>query len=401
MPYTKDGKKYDRITEVVSGLECEAIAYINETEPINRAQKSNTSSLQGTLAHNKIAKNELGLLSKPYKRLLLELDTKDRHLLNKLVKNHRSQKKIESLKDYNRSHTPTKYERMNAFIEAAYMNYISFLADYPHEVILVEEKRWWDKRRIAGTIDLIMKTSMNGYLKTMTLHPELGPKEYFIPDHKHPDAVPHQVVTLLDWKTSKLKQEGHRVQLSGYHFMWEELGELDRFRKKGWKINSESWSVLLGERTYPKSSRAQQDWRPYQLLKYSVESSDFLLALRIRENPRPLTVNAKSGKDGLKPRCMVCSDIMYCPDNALTPSVPDWETFIPLEPFSLGELALMTSRGGTAKSRVGQLVNKKINRMFNTLQKEIEDNGNEEIMKLSEQMQNVNLFPTLVEDTEE
>jgi hypothetical protein len=397
----KDGNKYDRITEVVSGLECEAIPYINATQPANRAQKSNTASLQGTLTHNKIAKNEMGLLSKQYKRLVLELDAKDKQLLNRIVKNHRSQKKIETLKDYKREKTPTKYERMNEFIEAAYMNYLSFLADYPHEVVLVEEKRWWDKKKIAGTIDLVMKTNMIGYLKTMTLHPEIGPREYFITDHKHPDAKQHQVITLLDWKTSKLKQEGHRVQLSAYHCMWEDLGELDRFRKKGWVINSEAWSVLLGERIYPKSTKAQQDWTSYQLLKYSVNSEDFLVALRIRENPRPLTVNVKSGKDGLKPRCMVCSDIMYCPDNMLTPSDPSWDTFIPLEPFSLGELALMTTRTGSAKSKVGQLINRKINRLFHTLQEDVEDNSSEEVSRLSNEMENTNLFPTLVEDIDE
>lgn len=393
MPYIKDDKKYDRITEVVSGFDCEATVYINQKLPVNRPRKQNTSSIQGTLLHNRIAKNELAMQKNPYKVLNLELDGGDTKLLNKLLSDHRIQKSIQQhkrFKDMEPELLKTKYETMNNYINDMFITYASFVADYPHDPIYVEEKRFWDRKMIAGTIDIIMEIPLMGYVQELTLHPEIGKRWYFLEDRNHPNAKLFKTATPLDWKSSRAKQKGHKIQLSAYHFMWEDLGEFDRLRKQGYVINAEAWSILLGKRT--RIPKHEQDPKPYQLHRYTCDSTDFLKCLEIRESPRPITVNIE-GSVGLKPKCMVCSDIMYCPDNVLLPAFPDSNSFMPLVSFSESDLKIMQLATKKMQSAPGIILKHKIDQISELFERHDRIMKDEALKKISEYANKTGMLP--------
>jgi len=403
MPYIKDGIKYDRMTEVCSAWDCEAVSYINKTQPINRTKKINISSLQGTLTHNKIANNEMTFLPIAYKELHLELDDQDKILLAKLIGDHRKQKKIEQgnpqfFGTYTPDEKATRYERMNSAITEFFLNYASFVADYPHKPLFIEEKKFWEKEKIAGTVDLIFETEMRGYVATLNLHPELGPHKYFVADSQNVNSRIFKVATFLDWKTSSQKQTGHRIQMSGYHRMWEDLGLLDELRKRGYVINSEGWSVLLGHRS--RIPKYEHDPKPYQLFKYSCDSTDFLWCNGVRKNPRPITLDHK-GKEGLKPKCMVCGDIMYCPDNLLTPSYPRFDNFAPLVDFNLLELGMLMPQAQEMKSERAQILKAKIDIMIAELMEQKNNLTDKEFLKYVESTEFHQLLPEVeVDETE-
>jgi hypothetical protein len=260
MPYKEDGKDYTRITEAVGYGDCKRLAFNDKYLDPQRPKRFSLVAVSGTLTHQRIAQFELAKMERPYKQETLSLEEYEKKQFARLYRQH---KKI-------KAQTPekvTQYQEVLTKVGKTYSNFLVFNSDYEHEPLYVEEKRFSDNLRLAGTIDLIMVHTLCGRLVEEELHEGLGKRRYFRED---PNGELHKVATLLDWKTSKSKQKGHQTQMTGYHLMWEIEGWLDGIRGLGIEVNLESWSVLLGE--YKPSKRTIAFFGgappPYQLYKY-------------------------------------------------------------------------------------------------------------------------------------
>lgn len=344
MPYIKDGKTYTRMTEFVGYGECEALAYNDKHLGINRPRKGNIVTLPGTITHHKIAENEMKMISPDMPPLVLELEPGEREQFIKMQQNHRKQKKIQKANvdgrynDMDYEAMMTKYEILLQDIMVFYGHYEQFVIHHPHKPLFVEQQQFWERKLLAGTLDLVAVFKLKGIIVDMVLHEDVGSRKYFVENENHPDAEEMEVATITDWKTSKSKQKGHPDQLSGYHFMWEDLGEFDKIRKRGYPVNSQSWSVLVGKpKRYP---RNHPEGQLYQLYKYDTDSSFFLIHQVIRDNPRPITSDL-DGNVGLKGRCMFCSEAISCPENFILPHNFRADEIIPLVPFRLVELTTL------------------------------------------------------------
>lgn len=376
MPYIKDGKKYSRMTELLGYSECEALAWIEETYGMDRPKRGTLAAITGTVSHHKFAEYEMKQLEKPYKQLKLNLNPDERIMLRQLLLNRKKQTQIQNNSKERFHHVPsqhqiTQYELFNQDINNAYANFLAFCADHPHKTIYVEEKRFWDTFQVAGTVDLIASFKIKGVLREKEV-PFAEPavrRTYFFEEPLNPVAKEYEVATILDWKTSKVKQAGHLHQLSGYHFMWEGLGEFEKLRNAGYVINNEAYSVLLGERKKI-SQREQKLFNgnppPYQFIKYPTDYTHFLLSLGVKKDPRPLTAGI-DGKTGLKGKCMICSDVYYCPDNINIPVVSNKETYIPLMPFNLKEVSHMKMLLTGIVGKTFDPIKKKVERMYDEL----------------------------------
>lgn len=371
MPYFENGIRYTRITELTSYIECEALAHIDKTKPINRPVKGNVVTLPGTLCHHKIAEHEMDKMSVPYKKIEMEFNAQEKFLFQEILMDHKEQKEIQKLNPSRFGDMPpdqlrTKYEIMLKDIDSFYDNYLVFDRDNPHVPVYIEEKRFYDPLQIAGTVDLIAKFNLIGRVEKLDLHPyfsgfnnivhhsdprsgeewdeemfvpNVGEKEYFVPD---PDGEKIEVTTLLDWKSSKAKQKGHPLQLSAYHLKWELLGDMDKMRNNGHIINSQCYSVLLGNRKkIPKYVLKQGLPTEYQFFQYEVDSTAFLECLEIRKSPRPIAMDI-DGNVGIKGRCVFCGQLAYCPDNKIIPSVRNVQSLIPLTEFDLRDTTALT-----------------------------------------------------------
>lgn len=337
MPYDKNGIIYTRITEASSYVECEALAWIDQQYPVFRPRKANAVTLAGTIMHHKIAEDEMKKMVKAYKKIPFELDHQERGLFQGLITDHQKQKQIQKtnsrFKHMSEPELMTKYEKVMENVRIFFGNYQQFCIDNPHTPVFIEEQRFYEPLKIAGTVDLLAKFKLRGYLRTVNLHPKfnVGAKRYFFED---PNGEEMEVTTILDWKSSKTKQKGHTTQLSAYHLMWELTGDLDRLRQRKHIINAQVFSVLFGVREkIPKYVLAQGLPTMYQFLKYDVDTTLFLVCLEIRESPRPITNNLK-GKDGIKGRCTFCASVMYCPDNKVIPNSYRSDAIISLTNFT-------------------------------------------------------------------
>lgn len=337
MPYEKDGNKFNRVTEIAGYVECEALAWIDQNTPMDIPKKGNVVTLPGTITHHKIAENELKEMKNPYKRIDFEWGEQEKQMFERLLSDHKSQKEVQRSKPDRFKHMSdlelmSKYEKLMEDVRFFYSNYTQFCIDEPHKAIFVEEKIWDDGFKVAGTVDLIGIFRLKGRIVKREAHPyfDVGEKEYFVED-LNGDWM--DVVTISDWKTSKRKMKAHEVQMSIYHLIWERSGKLDRLREKGYIINSQTFSILLGEKKPTQKAIAMGLPTAYQFIKYEVDTAPFLASLEIREAPRPVTKDLE-GNDGLKGRCMFCSYIMYCPDNEVTSSYEKGTIYSTATPFN-------------------------------------------------------------------
>lgn len=390
MPYIRNGKTYRRVTEVVAALECEATAFISKHYAMDRPQKSNTFALGGSLAHYKIEGHVLSLMKNPPKQKPFELDPPSRLLMNKLLREHKRQKKIEQANKSGRYSsgdvsTLSRWDQLQEKVKIFYGNFNLFLMDYPFKPIMVEERLWWDAKLVAGTVDLIATFRLKGVIQQKTLHQEIGSRPYFVEDHHLPDAQWYDVLTITDWKTSATKLKSFPIQMSAYHLMWEALGKLDHFRRQGFIINQDCWSAMFGERK--RIPQKEIDPKPYQLVKYMADSKPFLEGLAICEDPRPLTLGS-DGSLGIKGRCLVCQDIAHCPDHIFTPMQRKEDLFIPLIPFTTQDVAILRMALKDMNTQRVQILKDKLNTMGN------------EIMEISEIQKDVDLDKILLESLE-
>lgn len=374
MPYEKDGIRYNRVTEISAYVECEALAWIDKNNPMTLPKKANAVTLGGTLTHHRIADNELKEMNNPYKTITFEWGDQEKQMFERLMSDHKEQKEVQKNSPDRFQHMSeielmSKYEKIMGDIKIFYGNYIQFCFDEPHTPIFVEEKLWNDDFKVAGTVDLIATFNLRGRIEKKNLHPyfNVGEKDYFVPDAAGEFM---NVTTILDWKTSKKAMKAHEVQMSVYHLLWELSGKLDRLRSKGHIINSQTFSVLLGEYKPSQAAIKRGDPLMYQFKKYEVDSSAFLASLEIREAPRPVTKDLE-GKDGLKGRCMFCSYVMYCPDNEVTSSYERGTIFTTGVPFNYTDTSALLLMMGELDNKVINPIKHKIKAIHKEIEKRI------------------------------
>ena len=361
-PYYKDGRTWDRVTEVTGAIDCEATAYIEKDENLRKNPRTSHSvTLPGTLAHAKIQEFFERAMGKPIGGLFLEGN--DKRLFAKIYAQHKKMKK-------KKKDAHTTYEDLMEKVNDCYANFMAFHSDHPITPLLVEHKMFSAHYGIGGTVDMIGLTKVKG--TTIRASPDPGhlpEKVYFKTcDHKEPcKCYDKEVVVVMDWKTSTKKQVGHRLQMSAYFCMAEELGLLDQYRQLGHHICWETWSILLGVHSYKKTKT------PYQLHYYDSSIADFLVARGHHRDARYMTVNAK-GKTGLKGRCMFCSVLPTCPDRMIWSIGGEMEFFTS---FTRTELARLSLVLGNVKMKELHDLSAKVERYLSdsrAAEQEIEEN---------------------------
>ena len=338
-PYEVDGQLINRVTEIVSAGDCEATAFI-EKDPSKRknVRTSHMVTLPGTLTHARIEQDlkiEVGLAADA-----LPLGEIDKKLYGKLYKEHREMRKKDPA-------CQTTYNDIKEKVKFCYANYLAFRADIKITPLLIEKRMFSVQNyKVGGTVDLVgLFHGLTGYIIEATPDEKHLPvKRYFkLCDHKKAcRCTKMNVVGVADWKTSTRKQNGHRIQMSAYFCMLEELGVWDEFRAKGHHILWETISVLLGEHGYKKYKT------PYQIHYYSPDVSDFLVHRRVHDNAKNMTINLK-GKTGLKGRCMFCAYLPSCPDRIMWNLSGEvmFNTF-----FTMAELKMMNLLIGKTQSPI-------------------------------------------------
>ena len=309
MPYEKDGNLIPRVTEVIGSGECEATAYIEKDEKLRKGVRtSHMVTLPGTMLHAKIEqelKEEVGM--KVPKLPLKGLDGK---LLTQLRLQHQKMRKKDPK-------CQTTYDDIMNKVHDCYANYLAFRIDHPFTPLLIERRMFSRKfYKVGGTVDMVALTEIKGYQIIATPDAKhLPKKQYFkMCDHTTPcKCFKQKVVIVCDWKSSVTKQEGHRLQMSIYFCMLEELGVFDKFRQKGYDIGWETWSLLLGKREIKPKARIKT---PYRLHWYDPTVDDFLVSWDVYNNARYMSINLK-GKTGIKGRCMFCAYLPNCPDRIM------------------------------------------------------------------------------------
>ena len=304
-PYFKDKTKYARVTEVVGAGDCEATSFIENDNKLRKSPRSShTVTLPGTLTHSKIEVNELQMMGKKSSGLKMEKSSK--RLFSKVFGQH----KKDLIKN---PKAQTAYMELLDKVNDCYANYLAFVIDFPHKPLLIEKKMYSGHHRYGGTVDLVGLFKVKGYSIKISPDPDrLAKKAYWKHcDHKGKcGCVDKEVACVLDWKTSVRSQKGHKIQMSAYFCMLEELGHLDKYRRAGYHVCWETWSVLLGVHSLKKTKT------PYQIHLYDPHLADFLVRWGVHQNAGYITRNLK-GKVGLKGRCMFCSHIMSCPDRLM------------------------------------------------------------------------------------
>lgn len=302
-PYVeKDGTLINRVTEVIGAGDCEATAFIEKDPKLRQnARTSHIVVLPGRLLHTEIEKDlkrEMGLVED--RAPLSDLEKK---LYGKIYNQHKTMRAKDPT-------CQTTYSDIMKTVKDCYANYLAFRADHPLTPLLVEKRMYSKTYRVGGTVDLVGLFTVKGYTIRDTPDKKNLPKKRYwkICDHNTVcKCTKQKVVCVGDWKSSKRKQDGHRIQMSAYLCMLEETGILDQYRKKGYHVCWETWSILFGVHGYKKYKT------PYQIHHYSPDVTDFLVRGEVHANARYMTVNVK-GNVGLKGRCMFCSYFLSCPD---------------------------------------------------------------------------------------
>jgi hypothetical protein len=292
MPYRRDGKNYYRVTEVLSSLECENIAYqIKHGDP-KRPRESHAVVIPGTFLHYRIAKF-----------LCEEADIEPPPVP---VFNDGLQKIIDTWRD-----NGSIDEKLHIPVKEGFENFLHFWNAYDLTPVAIEQTMFHSFEYggkhydLGGTVDLVARVKLKGTLFR-------DGKHLLFDRCKHVDPDPlcqcewHEVVTVMDWKFSLRPHKNHPIQLSIYRWMAEELGLMERWTHDyKYPANAENWSVLL------KTRNGNVD---HQLWKYQQDTEDFFEGCRILDNPRPRTINARTGHEGVKMRCSFCAERWNCPD---------------------------------------------------------------------------------------
>jgi len=251
---------YKIISDVATAFELNEDRY-----RLSRAyQKEYTlSTLVGSLVHHKIAQNENR--NRPIvnqTKVIHNMSPKHKKIYNGLIVDHKNTRNKNS-----DLATFTKYQDMLNQIEYCYGRYTHFTLEHPHKPLAIEQHVSYKPYKLKGIADLVMVHRRRGYVDRFNLHSPfpVGTREYFIEEPTADEF--HDVITLVDWKTSKKPLKRDLYQLSIYHLIWELTGEFNRLRRTRGIINSQVWSVLLGQQKAPEV---------YKLIKYDVDNNPLI-----------------------------------------------------------------------------------------------------------------------------
>ena len=276
----------------------------------------------------------------------------DGKLITKLRLQHQRMRKIDP-------DCQTTYNDILIKVDDCYANYLAFRADYPFTPLMIERRMFSrELYKVGGTVDLVALAEVKGYQITATPDKKhLPSKTYFKKcDHKKPcKCYKQRVIIVCDWKSSTKKQDGHRIQMSIYFCMLEELGVFDKLRKKGYDIGWETWSLLLGKREIKPKARIKT---PYRLHLYDPTVDDFLGRWDVYKKARYMSINVK-GKTGIKGRCMFCAYLPNCPDRIM------WDIN--------GNILFPTFFGRTELAQIKFLVDRSPAEQFDELRKKIDE----------------------------
>lgn len=328
-PYFRKDGKYARVTEVVGAGDCEATAFIENDKNLRRAPRTrHTVTLPGTLTHSRIEEHESQMMGR--QSTGLHLEDSDKRLFAKVFGQHK--------KDLIKSPSAqTTYMDLLDKVNDCYANYLAFIIDFPHKPLLIEKRMFSGFHKYGGTVDVVGLFRVKGYTIKNSPDPDrLAKKIYWKHcDHKGKcGCIDKEVVCVLDWKTSVRSQKGHKIQMSAYFCMLEELGHFDKYRRAGYHICWETWSVLLGVHSLKKTKT------PYQLHLYDPHLADFLVRWEVNQNACYVTRNLK-GKTGLKGRCMFCPHMYVCPDRVTWTLDGGMELFAAFTPKEMANLVLV------------------------------------------------------------
>lgn len=300
MAYRLKGKDYYRVTGVISGRECEAVAW-NIKHGTKKSLVANAITLPGSLVHWKIEKflREVKGYGPPEPlvwgtggEIIIKRWQDDDEIQERLIMP--ANIGFEGFMQFYRAHEFNDGDVRRSGIDPILIEQSLFVDDFMGTGISV-----------AGTADLIARVWLKGQVE------EDG---YF---HECKHLQPHDplckctgqwVVTLMDWKFSIKKQASHPEQLSTYHHMAEVTGQFDIAGENGkYPVNGEVWSCL-----FKKPNHAIG----YTLHKYEVNVKPFLDALEVLKQPKFRSLNHRNYTYGLKGRCMFCQYQNSCPDRA-------------------------------------------------------------------------------------
>lgn len=292
MPYRRKGKSYFRVTEVLASLECENIAYqIKKGDP-KRPRESHAVVIPGTFLHYRIAKLlcEMKGVEPPSAPVLNDG-------LKKIMEAWRESDSID--------------EKLHIPVQEGLLNFHHFWDAYDIKPVAIEQTMFYEFDHLGkhydlgGTVDLVGRVRLKGTTFTD------GDRVLFSRcNHVTPDPMCqcewHDVITVMDWKYSLRPHKNHSIQLSVYRWMAEQLGLIEDWTHDyKYPANADNWSVLL------KTRNGQVD---HNLWKYQQDTEDFFEGCRILDDPRPRTINARTGHEGVKMRCSFCAERWNCPD---------------------------------------------------------------------------------------
>lgn len=298
MSYEIDGKKYYRVTSVISGKECEAIAY-NIRHEVSKDIVINAVTLPGTLMHYKNERylREMKGLGPPEDLVWNDGENK---ILDLWEKNDQIEERL---------YMPANegFEGFLQFIHS--LEYASSSGERIPGIdpVFIEKRLHTDDfagsgMSVAGTVDLIARVWLKGTVN----------QNYFYECKHHRENDPNcqcgwmWVVTVMDWKYSIKKQASHREQMSAYHYMALKSGVVDIATENGrFPINHENWSILFKQPGHKIG---------YTIFKYEQDISGFLEACKILKSPKFRSLNHRNFTYGLKGRCMFCAYQNACPD---------------------------------------------------------------------------------------
>jgi hypothetical protein len=300
MAYRWGDKDYYRVTGVISGRECEAVAW-NIKAGTKKSLVANAITLPGSLMHWKIEKflREVKGYGPP-EPLVWGSGAED--ILKRWQENDQMQERLvmpanEGFEGFLQFYRSLEFNNGEERVSGI-------------DPILIEQTMFVDNfmgtgLAVAGTADLIGRVWLKGVVEG---------DGYF---HECKHVQPHDplcncssqwVATLMDWKYSIKKQASHPEQLSTYHHMAEVTGQFEIVTEGGkYPINAEVWSGL-----FKKPNHAVG----YSLYKYEVNINPFLDALNILQCPEFRSLNHRNYTYGLKGRCMFCQYQNNCPDRA-------------------------------------------------------------------------------------
>jgi len=313
MAYRRGGKDYYRVTGVLSGRECQAIAY-NIKHGVGKDLIANAITLPGSLTHWKIEKflcEVKGYAPPPP----ISWGSGAEGIIKRWQENDEIQERLimpanegfEGFMQFYRSLEFFDGEERRSGLDPILIEQTMFVDDFMGTGMAV-----------AGTADLIARVWLKGQVEKDGYFHEC---KHIQPNDPLCTCTNQWVVTLMDWKYSIKKQGSHPEQLSTYYHMAKVTGKFDIASENGkYPINAEVWSGL-----FKKPAHAIG----YQLLKYKVDVAPFLNALEILENPKFTSLNSRNYSTGLSGRCMFCAYQNHCPEHEVHDS--DQIVYVDLE----------------------------------------------------------------------